>query len=229
MSMKPTPFALLCGALALTAGCASLPTEEVANLATQADQHKITVSEIAQQMSLPVRPDDASLSRDAQIGIDAFARAYVRQGHGAVYISTPSGGANSSAAARLAQEARMKLAASGVPYYAIVGSTYEATTADAPMMLRFVRFAAQAPECAPLYTQDLAHNPSNRPYESFGCSSQANLAAIISDPRDLIEPRLEDPRDPARRAHVLEAYRKGDQTHATRSNDERVQVSKAVE
>lgn len=229
MSKTPTPFTLIFGAIALTSGCASTPTEEVANLATQADQHKITVSEIAEQMSLPIAADQSSLTRDAQLGIDAFARAYVRQGHGAVYISTPSGGANASSAARLAQETRMKLAASGVPYYAIVGSTYEATSADAPMLLRFVRFAAQAPECAPLYTQDLAHNPSNRPYESFGCSSQSNLAAMISDPRDLIEPRLEDPRDPARRAHVLEAYRKGDETHAKRSNDERVQVSKAVE
>jgi pilus assembly protein CpaD len=97
------------------------------------------------------------------------------------------------------------------------------------MKVHFMRFAAQAPECAPLYTQDLAHNASNRPYQSFGCSAQANLAAMISDPRDLMEPRVEDPRDPARRAVVLEAYRKGQQTHAERSQDERVQVSKAVE
>jgi pilus biogenesis lipoprotein CpaD len=106
------------------ASCASTPTAEVANLATQADQHKIPVSEASQQLVLPVNSADVSLTRQTQIDLEAFARAYVRQGHSAVYISTPSGGANASAAARLAQEARMTLAAQGVPYYAIVGVTY---------------------------------------------------------------------------------------------------------
>ena len=87
------------------------------------------------------------------------------------------------------------------------------------------RFEAQAPECAPLWEQDLAHQSNNQPWASFGCATQANLAAMISDPADLLGPRQEDPRDAARRARVLEAYRQGQQTHANRSDDERVQVS----
>ena len=81
---------------------------------------------------------------------------------------------------------------------------------------------------APLWSQDLAHSPDNQPWASFGCAQQANLAAMVSDPADLLGPRAEDPRDAARRARVLEAYRQGQQTHAERSGDERVQVSSAI-
>ena len=95
-------------------------------------------------------------------------------------------------------------------------------------MLTFSRFDATAPTCEPLWSQDLAHSPDNQPWNSFGCAQQANLAAMVSDPADLLGPRAEDPRDAARRARVLEAYRQGQQTHAERSADERVQVSDAV-
>lgn len=219
-----------CALALIGAGCASPPKPENVNLTTQADQHKIDVAEMSQELSFAVSPEDAALSREASMEIEAFARMYVRQGHGPVYLATPSGGANANAAARLAQEARMKLASLGVPYAAITGSTYDASgQADAPIRLNYLRYEATAPKCAPLYEQNLAFNPSNRPWESFGCAQKANLAAMISDPRDLQGPRAEDPRDAGRRANVLDAYRKGEQSHAERTDDERVQVSKAVE
>jgi pilus assembly protein CpaD len=96
-------------------------------------------------------------------------------------------------------------------------------------VLSFARFEAEAPECAPLWEQDLAHQSNNQPWASFGCATNANLAAMIEDPADLLRPRDMDPRDSNRRSTVMEAYREGAQTHAERTSDERVSISNAVQ
>ncbi len=219
------------GAMALLAsGCATKHATVEDNLPTIADRHKIAVAEASERLEVGVAAGDTALSVDEAASIETFARLYVRQGHGAVIMSTPAGSANADAAALIAQDVRLRLASSGVPFAAIAGSTYDGSADPAaPLILSFTRFSAEAPACEPLWSQDLAHSSDNQPWASFGCAQQANLAAIVSDPADLLGPRAEDPRDAARRARVLEAYRQGQQTHATRSKDERVQVSDAVQ
>ena len=227
---KPLSASLAVSAVALLASaCVTKPAPINANLATLADQHKISVSTGAERLELPIAAGDTAISIDQASSIESFARLYVRQGHGALVMSTPAGGANADAAALISQDVRLRLASSGVPFAAIAGSTYAPPDPNAaPLVLSFTRFSAEAPTCEPLWSQDLAHNPDNQPWGSFGCAQQANLAAMISDPADLLGPRAEDPRDAARRARVLEAYRQGQQTHAERSQDERVQVSSAI-
>lgn len=227
-----TPFSakLAVGAVALLVGGCATQAPPDANLPTIADTHKISVTPGAERLELPVANGDTSVSGDEANSLESFARLYVRQGHGSLIMSAPVGGSNTSAAALIAQDVRLRLAASGVPFAAIASSNYQAEKPDAaaPIILTFTRFSAEGPTCEPLWSQDLAHNPDNLPWNSFGCAQEANLAAMISDPADLLGPRDEDPRDAARRARVLEAYRQGQQTHAERSQDERVQVSNAV-
>jgi pilus assembly protein CpaD len=219
------------------AGCAILSAcataqkpNEASNLATPADAHKIVVVQAAERFEVPVSAYEEALTEATRSQIAAFGRGYTRGGHGALVLSAPSGGDNADAASRIAHAVRLHLAVSGVPFSAIAGSTYDASgMTNAPILLSYTRFDAQAPECAPLWRQDLSDVSLNKPWKSFGCTQQANLAAMIADPADLLGPRAEDPRDSARRANTLEAYRKGQQSHATRSNDERVTVSNAVE
>lgn len=227
---KPLSAKIAVGAMALLASACATKTATVEdNYATIADRHKIAVAEAAERLELAVAAGDTALSAEEAAGVETFARLYVRQGHGAVVMSTPTGSANAEAAKLIAQDVRLRLASSGVPFAAIAGSTYDgAEKTDAPLILSFTRFNAEGPTCEPLWSQDLAHSPDNQPWNSFGCAQQANLAAMVSDPADLLGPRAEDPRDAARRARVLEAYRQGQQTHAERSADERVQVSDAV-
>lgn len=223
--------ALAVGAVTACAGRPEAPTD--ANLASLADRHKIAVMQGAEKLEIAVDADNPELSEDAKRDILVFARGFMRHGHGALVLSTPSGSANADSAAKAAHSIRIHLASIGVPHAAIAGSTYDAAgSGDSdlpPLVLTYTRFEAQAPECAPLWTQDLADVSSNGPWASFGCSVQANLAAMIDDPSDLIGPRAEDPRDASRRAVVLDAFRKGQQTHANRSSDERVAVSNAIQ
>ena len=224
-------ISLLLGASALTlSACASTPPYEGPPLATPGDRHRINVQQTGERIELPVSAGDVALSPLARGALLDFASSYLRWGHGALILSTPANTNNSDAAALVAHETRLALVESGVPYAAIAGSSYEASGRnDAPLLLSFTRYEAQAPDCRPLWEQDLAHQSNNQPWESFGCSLSANLAAMIEDPHDLIAPRGEEPRDSGRRGTVMNAYRQGQQTHAERSNDERVQISDAVE
>jgi pilus assembly protein CpaD len=213
-------------AVLLTSACMTKPAPQHASLATPADRHKIDVAEAAERLEVPVAAESTALPGEGVASIETFARMYARQGHGALVVSTPTGGANAEAAARMAQDVRLRLAGAGVPFAAMAMASYDGSgQAAAPIVLTFSHFEATAPTCEPLWSQNLAYSPDNQPWNSFGCSAQANLAAMISDPADLIGPRQEDPRDAARRARVLEAYRQGQQSHAVRTDDERVQVS----
>lgn len=227
--LSSSSFAIL-PVLASLAACATPAAPENADLTTLADRHKIAVIQSAERLDVPVAQGDETLSGAAARTVDQFAKSYIQIGHGAIILSTPSGGANADEASRLAQAIRLRLAQGGVPFAAIAGSSYDAANApNSPIRLSFTRFEAQGPECTPLWRQDLTANTDNAPWESHGCANQANLAAMIADPADLLGPRAETPRDAARRANTLEAYRKGAQTHATRSSDERVAVSSAVQ
>jgi len=224
------PF-FIAGLSALGA-CASVPPPP-ANMApssSSADIHQIEVTQTSERLELPVSNGDVSVSPTARAQLHAFAAGYLRYGHGALVMSTPSGGGNSDAASILANDTRRALVDAGVSYAAVAGSTYDASgRADAPIIVSFSRYEARAPECAPLWEQDLAHQQNNQAWESFGCATQANLAALVEDPADLLRPRAEDARDAGRRDTVMDAYRAGEQTHATRSSDERIAISNAVQ
>jgi pilus assembly protein CpaD len=195
-------------------------------VASAVDRHRIDVEQTAVRLEIEVSASDLALSSKSRADLNAFASGYLRYGHGALILSTPDGGGNAGAVARLSEQTRMSLEEAGVSYAAVAGSSYDgAGEASPPIVVSFARFEAHAPECAPLWEQDLAHQSDNQPWESFGCATQANLAAMVEDPQDLLHARAEDPRDSNRRAAVFEAYRQGDQTHADRSEDERITIS----
>jgi len=222
--------ALLLGLSASALGaCAGVPDPEGPQIPTQADRHRIEVQQTSERVEVAVANGDMAISHEARAQLRNLAGGYLRYGHGALTMSTPSGSGNASSASTLAGQVRMALVDSGVSHAAVAGSTYDASgEANAPIIVSFARYEAQAPECTPLYEQDLAHQSNNQPWESFGCSTNANLAAMVEDPADLLRPRGEDPRDSNRRGTVMDAYRRGEQTHAERSQDERATISNAV-
>lgn len=222
-----SPLSLLSGVAAAAAlgACASMPDPHPP-VASHADRHAITVEQASARMEIPVAAGESDLSQQSRDEIAAFASGYLRFGHGAMVMSTPSGNGAIEETSLLAHQARLALVEAGVPYAAVSGANYNASgAANAPIVLTFSRYEARAPECAPIWSQDLAHQSNNQPWESFGCATQANIAALVEDPRDLLRPRDMDARDGGRRDHVMGAYREGEQTHATRSTDERISIS----
>jgi pilus assembly protein CpaD len=49
----------------------------------------------------------------------------------------------------------------------------------------------------------------NQPPWNYGCATQRNLAAMVENPADLVQPRAETPVYTMRRTTVVEKYRTG--------------------
>ena len=75
---------------------------------------------------------------------------------------------------------------------------------------RVARVVGSRVEGCSAWPDRLENDFHNRNYKNFGCATQANLAAMVDNPLDLLYPRALAPADAARRSAVLDNYRKGD-------------------
>lgn len=217
--MRAAPAAVALAALA--AACANgkaKPELDGKPLATLADRHVIDVVEAGERLEFnPAAPTPDAAQRAE---IDAFAKVYRTLGHGPITISAPKEGEIAKA---FAAQVRAQLIEQGVSYAALASAMHDGGESET-VVLSFTRYEAEAPDCPAVFEQNLARQTDNRAYDSFGCAMQANLAAMIADPADLLAPRASDPRDGARRADVFKKYREGSPTHALRSEQEQVGV-----
>jgi len=99
---------------------------------------------------------------------------------------------------------------------------------SSPVIISYRRNAAIVHKCGD-WPESSAKTYTNRPTWSFGCATQNNLAAMIDNPRDLIEPRRSTPADAQRRDTVFAKYRTGDVTTATRGASETGSVSNVAQ
>lgn len=173
-----------------------------------------------QVVTLAVQTDGdlASLARGEDQRVAAFAQRWKARGQGLLNVATANDGSNGAAVAHL----KKVLAASGVDKKSVQFTSYPPASGEghSPITISFVAYAANASECGQDWSTNLAFEPRNTPWPEFGCSTQHNIAAIIADPRDLIEPRTSDPADAQRRSVVItEKYQNGLRTHTEASTE----------
>jgi pilus assembly protein CpaD len=115
------------------------------------------------------------------------------------------------------------LAASGLPPQSVVVRTYTATGPNlATVRISYPKIAAQAGPCG-LWPKDIGPSMNedyieNQPPWNFGCATQRNLAAMVDNPADLVQPRGETAAYAPRRTTVLEKYRAGSPTGEATEN-----------
>ena len=131
-------------------------------------------------------------------------------GNSRFVISAPAGSANEGAAMDAASDARRLMLAGGYSEASISSEAYHATGGDAPLRISYLRYVAEGPDCGHDWSENLARAYQNTPYPNFGCSSQRNLAAMVSNPADLLGPRTMTPSDANRRSKMYEKYVKGE-------------------
>lgn len=150
--------------------------------------------------------------------VDAFVKAYRREGENRVYLQAPSGAANEAAATATVAPIRHRLISQGVAPSSIIYQTYDASgQLDAPVRLAYDTLEAKAGPCG-LWPTSIGSNPHNQQWYNMGCASQNNLAQMVADKRDLITQSDTTPVDAARRAVILDKYRKGERTAADTSD-----------
>jgi pilus assembly protein CpaD len=213
-------IALLAGCAALVSGCARQEAAFTASVPSDYRQrHPIVIKEKAHTVHLFIGNSNGGLSPDQRGDVYAFARSWKREATGGVIIDVPAGTRNAAAAGGAATEAKRLLVSAGVPARAIVVRPYRTSNPQqlATVRLNYPRMAAEAGPCGE-WPADLGANNlydvTNTPYWNLGCASQRNLAAMVADPADLVQPRGEGPAYQMRRTFMLEQYRRGDPTAA---------------
>jgi pilus assembly protein CpaD len=187
-------------------------------------RHPISIREGFGKLELFVGVNRGGLTPAQQADVLAFAHTWRRESSGGVLIDIPSGTPNAHAAHEAAHEVRAILAAAGVSPSVVATRQYRPVTPMkfATLRLSYPKMIAEAGPCG-MFPKDLGANlegidPTNHSYWNFGCSQQHNLAAMVENPADLVQPRGESPPSAARRSVMLDKYRKGEPT-ATRNPD----------
>jgi pilus assembly protein CpaD len=227
-------FGALVGLSATLGGCIYSSTEVVT--ASVPDdyrlRHPIAVEEANQSIVIFVGQGRGGLTATQRGDVIGLARTWVREGTGSITADVPVDTPNARAAASSFREAKSLLEAGGVPAHGIVLRQYHPDDIRTlpTIRLSYPRMAAVVGPCG-VWPEDLGPSvfgPSysqNREYHNFGCAYQRNMAAMIDNPSDLVQPRPETPAYTMRRTEGFEKYRKGETTTTSYPEADRAKLS----
>jgi pilus assembly protein CpaD len=177
-------------------------------------RHPITMTEGDHTLQVFMGSNRGTLTATQRAEVLAFAQSWRQEATGGVIIDLPRGSSNARSSADALHEIQSILVASGVPPHGIVVRNYAAVPGNMPTIrITYPRIIAQAGPCG-LWPQDTGPSMyrdyfENQPPWNFGCSTQHNLAAMVDNPADLVEPRGDTPVYAMRRNTVIEDYRRG--------------------
>lgn len=181
-------------------------------------RHPIAIQDRERTVVVFVGNNRGGLTPAQRADVLAFAQAWKRESTGGIVIEVPAGTPNERAAADSLHEIQSILTAADLPPNGVAVRSYRPANPGqlATIKLNYPKIAAEAGPCG-TWPDDLGASMSpnyieNRPYFNHGCASQRNLAAMVENPADLVQPRGETPAYTGRRTVVLDKYRKGEST-----------------
>jgi pilus assembly protein CpaD len=195
-------------------------------------RHPIALQEADQSVMVFVGNARGALSASQRADVLGMAQTWLRDGTGVISADVPVDTPNARAAADSFREIQALLAAAGVPPNDVVVRHYHPQDPRqmAAIRLNYPRISAVAGPCG-LWPEDLGPSTKNkgylenREYYNFGCANQRNLAAMVDNPSDLVQPRPETPAYTARRTASFEKYRKGTATATTYPESDKAKLS----
>lgn len=152
--------------------------------------HPIVLTEAPETMDIAVG-FGGTITASTRDSVRAFAADATARGTSGLLILTPQGAANDLAASYVAGAAQQAAIEGGLPPSLIQRRAYAVgdPNAAAPVRLSYNRIRAVTGPCGQ-WTEDLRLNEDeNLVGSEFGCATQANFAAMVSNPQDLLGPR----------------------------------------
>lgn len=186
-------------------------------------RHPINVTTDSTELDLVVSSRATGLNSIQRAQVDEFLGQWRHNGTGKITIAAPSGSANEGAAYTAAAEVRDIAQAKGIPGHAVTFTAYSAGGGKPPVKISYLTYVAEGPTCGD-WSKNLAEDPQNVAYADYGCTSQHNLAAMIANPRDLIEPRGGTPRVSERRDTAWRNYVSGKSTISETQSEEKAGI-----
>jgi len=212
---------LIAGLTAALAGCNTTTAQDTTGSipGTYRERHPIALKEGKKTLVLFVGAGRGGLSPMQRAEVLAFAQNWKRDATGGVTIERPVGGINDRAANDTLKEALSIIVQAGVPNSGIGVRPYNPGWRNAPLRLHYPLMVADAGPCG-LWPDDLGPSYDikhfeNRQYYNFGCATQRNLASMVAEPTDLVQPRAEGPAYTAKRTFGMDKWRKGDSPATT--------------
>ena len=212
---------MLCGIFAASAMTACMtPTASTGPIIFN---NKIQVAESIERLELYTRPNGLELSARDQAAVSHFLQSYRQNGNGPIYLNIPSNAASGLGVQQAQNLIRQNLAGLGFGNAAMQTGQYQsAYGSPAPVVVSYRRLKTVPADCRQL--GDATDTYANQPYDSFGCFHSANLAAMIGDPRQLLEPYELTAPDSQRRQTVYDRYIEGENTASTQPDRQEISV-----
>jgi pilus assembly protein CpaD len=195
-------------------------------------RHPIAIQEADHSIVIFVGHGRGGLSASERSDVVGLAQSWLHEGTGTIVADVPVKTSNAPAAADAFREINALLVAAGVPPRGIAVHRYHPNDPRqmATIRLNYPKISAVAGPCG-LWPEDLGpaiNNKSyleNKQYYNFGCAYQRNMAAMVDNPSDLVQPRPETPAYTVRRTEAFEKYRKGTTTATAYPDADKAKLS----
>ena len=184
-------------------------------------QNAIQVAESIERLELYTRPNGMELSARDKLAVAQFLDGYGRSGDGPLYVNRPSNALNGLGTQQAEAVVRGLMAQNGLNPMAVQTGQYASAPGDpAPVIVSYRTLRAIPQDCREM--DSITNTYSNQPHSMFGCFQAANLAAMVTDPRQLLEPYTAGQPNAQRRQVVYDKYISGEPTAAQINPDQRV-------
>jgi pilus assembly protein CpaD len=195
-------------------------------------RHPIAVTEADRSIVVFIGTGRGGMTAAQRADVMGMAQTWLREGTGGISIDMPTGTPNARTARETLREIQAMIAAAGVPPRAVSVRQYQPKDPlhMAVIRINYPKISATAGPCG-LWPEDIGPSYKNRSYYenksyyNFGCANQRNLAAMIDEPSDLVQPRAETPAYTIRRSAAFEKYRKGQSTTTLYPEAEKAKLS----
>jgi pilus assembly protein CpaD len=182
-------------------------------------RHPIAIQEANRSVVIFVGQARGGLSASQRADVMGLAQTWLHEATGAIVADLPTDTSNARAAADSFREIQSLLTAAGIPPRGIVVHRFHPDDPRqlATIRLSYPKISAVAGPCG-LWPDDTGPSIKNKnyfenkQYYNFGCAYQRNMAAMVDNPSDLVQPQSETPPYTTRRSEAFEKYRKGNVT-----------------
>lgn len=198
------------------------------------ERHPIVLRDAPRSLDVFVGRAGGALDPRQAEDVARFGEDYRRSGRGGLVAEVPTGAGRDLAARDTLEGIRRSLARAGVSPGSLSVRTYAVADPGlaSPIRLTYASLQAGLPHSCGQWPADLGvanyrTDASNEPYWNLGCASQANLAAQIADPLDLVRARSEGRLDTQKRMEAVKKLREG-KDPSTQYRQEQTSISTAI-
>jgi len=220
MNLENLFRAAVLGSVLIAGSCSTAPTDPGGVAEDGAANHPIAVEPSYREIKVGFAGGPQGMTPEDAAKFDAFLADYRAHGNGSIGISVPSGAPSRNAITYFGERA----AASGIARDKILVSTHDTVNGDFRVDVSYIAYTAHTDSCGD-WSQNLAYTLDNATPRNFGCAVQQNIAAMVADPRDLVQPRAFEPADANRSGTIIGNYEQGKTTAAEKTADQSAAVS----